>query len=129
MGYMHEFMDAELDERAAQSAQSVVTYWGQGVTPTDGHESWTLDAVARMLAAIKGYRFAGAYDPERGYKGHVYFAAATDVPHQMYSESNASMEAIGEFNHADSEGFLRVLQVSARALAANGQVVPPAWAK
>ena len=32
----------------------------------------------------------------------------------MYSESNASMEAIGEFDHADSEGFLRVLQVSAR---------------
>jgi argininosuccinate synthase len=63
------------------------------------------------------------------YKGHGYFASATDVPHQMYSESNASMEAIGEFNHADSEGFLRVLQVSARALAANGQVVAPAWAR
>jgi argininosuccinate synthase len=63
------------------------------------------------------------------YKGHAYFAAATDVPHQMYSESNASMEAIGEFDHADSEGFLRVLQVSARALAANGQVVAPAWAR
>ncbi|HJZ93339.1 MAG TPA: argininosuccinate synthase, partial [Gemmataceae bacterium] len=45
------------------------------------------------------------------YKGHVYFASAADVAHQMYSESNASMEAIGEFNHADSEGFLRVLQV------------------
>jgi argininosuccinate synthase len=46
----------------------------------------------------------------------------------MYSEANASMEAIGAFDHADSEGFLRVLQVSARALAANGQVTPPGWA-
>ena len=63
------------------------------------------------------------------YKGRAEFDAAEDVPHQMYSESNASMEAIGEFDHADSEGFLRVLQVSARALAANKQVVPPAWAK
>ncbi len=63
------------------------------------------------------------------YKGTITFASAVDVPHQMYSESNASMEAIGEFNHADSEGFLRVLQVSARALAANGQVTPPTWAK
>jgi argininosuccinate synthase len=62
------------------------------------------------------------------YKGAVTFAAAADVLAQMYSESNASMEAIGEFDHADSEGFLRVLQVSARALAVNGQVVPPAWA-
>ena len=62
------------------------------------------------------------------YKGRAEFESAEDVPHQMYSESNASMEAIGEFDHADSEGFLRVLQVSARALAANGQVVPPRWA-
>jgi argininosuccinate synthase len=62
------------------------------------------------------------------YKGRVEFDAAADVPHQMYSESNASMEAIGEFDHADSEGFLRVLQVSARALAANKQVVAPPWA-
>jgi argininosuccinate synthase len=62
------------------------------------------------------------------YKGRAEFDGAADVPHQMYSESNASMEAIGEFDHADSEGFLRVLQVSARALAANKQIVPPAWA-
>jgi argininosuccinate synthase len=62
------------------------------------------------------------------YKGRTEFEAAEDVPHQMYSESNASMEAIGEFDHADSEGFLRVLQVSARALAANRQVVAPPWA-
>jgi len=62
------------------------------------------------------------------YKGQVIFEGATEVPHQLYSEANASMEAIGAFDHADSEGFLRVLQVSARALAANGQVTPPAWA-
>ena len=63
------------------------------------------------------------------YKGRAYFESADDVPAQMYSEANASMEAIGEFDHADSEGFLRVLQVAPRALAANGQVTPPAWAK
>lgn len=62
------------------------------------------------------------------YKGRAEFAAAADVPHQLYSEADASMEAVGSFDHADSEGFLRVLQVSARALAAHGQVTPPAWA-
>jgi argininosuccinate synthase len=56
------------------------------------------------------------------YKGRVVFASAADVPHSLYSEANASMEAVGVFDHADSEGFLRVLQVSARALAAAGQV-------
>ncbi|MCS6896633.1 MAG: argininosuccinate synthase, partial [Nitrospira sp.] len=63
------------------------------------------------------------------YKGQAYFESARDVPHQLYSESNASMEAVGEFNHADSEGFLRVLQVSARTTAASGQVEPPPWAR
>ncbi|MBA4065068.1 MAG: argininosuccinate synthase [Isosphaera sp.] len=62
------------------------------------------------------------------YKGRAEFESAADVPHQLYSEADASMEAVGSFDHADSEGFLRVLQVSARALAAHGQVVPPAWA-
>ena len=56
------------------------------------------------------------------YKGNVFFESARDVPHSLYSEANASMEAIGEFDHADSEGFLRVLSVSARALAATGQI-------
>jgi argininosuccinate synthase len=57
------------------------------------------------------------------YKGSTNFQSATEVPHSLYSEANASMEAIGEFDHADSEGFLRVLSVSARALAAMKQVV------
>lgn len=59
------------------------------------------------------------------YKGQVRFGAATGVPHSLYSEANASMEAIGEFDHADSEGLLRVLGVSARALAASGQIKYP----
>lgn len=58
------------------------------------------------------------------FKGHVIFESTVDVPHSLYSEANASMEAIGEFDHADSEGFLRVLSVSARALAASNQVAP-----
>jgi argininosuccinate synthase len=61
------------------------------------------------------------------YKGAIHFESASDVSHQLYSESNASMEAIGDYNHADSEGFLRVLQVSAKSLAANQQITPPAW--
>jgi argininosuccinate synthase len=56
------------------------------------------------------------------HRGMVHFHAASDVPHSLYSEANASMEAIGEFDHADSEGFLRVLSVSARALAAARQI-------
>lgn len=56
------------------------------------------------------------------YKGNISFVAATDVPHSLYSEENASMEGVGSYNHADSEGLLRVLGVSARVLATSGQI-------
>ena len=55
------------------------------------------------------------------YKGNVAFHSAGDAPHSLYSEWTASMEDIGEFDHTDSEGFLGVLGVSARALKISGQ--------
>ena len=58
------------------------------------------------------------------YKGKISFVSATDAPHSLYSEENASMEAVGEYNHADAEGFLGVLGVSARVLASSKQVLP-----
>ena len=59
------------------------------------------------------------------YKGQVSFGAASDIPHSLYSEDTASMEAIGDFDHRDSEGFLGVLGVSARALHQAGQIPQP----
>ena len=56
------------------------------------------------------------------YKGSVSFHAADDAPHSIYREDVASMEAIGDFDHRDSEGFLGVLGVSAKALNTAGQV-------
>ncbi|MBE9177098.1 argininosuccinate synthase [Oculatella sp. LEGE 06141] len=56
------------------------------------------------------------------YKGNISFLSATDTPHSLYSEENASMEGVGDYNHSDSEGLLRVFGVSARALATSGQV-------
>ena len=55
------------------------------------------------------------------YKGNVSFHDATDAPHSLYSESTASMEDVGDFDHVDSEGFLRVLGIGARALNVAGQ--------
>ena len=90
MGYMHEFMDAALEDAPeGERAGSVVTYWGQGIDPEDGHEVWTLDAVGRALAAIKGYRFAGAYDPAIHRTGPFYF-----VPRDTLVLNDASRLAI-----------------------------------
>ncbi|HEY9601240.1 MAG TPA: argininosuccinate synthase [Allocoleopsis sp.] len=56
------------------------------------------------------------------YKGNISFVSASDTPHSLYSEENASMEGVGSYNHADSEGLLRVFGVSARVLATSGQI-------
>jgi argininosuccinate synthase len=56
------------------------------------------------------------------YKGNVLFVSITDAPHSLYSEDTASMEDVGEFDHQDSQGFLGVLGVHARALNTAGQI-------
>jgi argininosuccinate synthase len=56
------------------------------------------------------------------YKGNISFVSAEHAPHSLYSEEDASMEGIGSYNHADSEGLLRVFGVSARVLSTSGQV-------
>lgn len=56
------------------------------------------------------------------YKGNVSFVSVADAPHSLYIEENASMSAIGSFDHSDSEGLLRVLGVGAVATATQGQV-------
>jgi argininosuccinate synthase len=58
------------------------------------------------------------------YKGNVSYESITDAPHSLYSEDAASMENVGDFDHRDSQGFLGVLGVSARALNTAGQIRP-----
>lgn len=56
------------------------------------------------------------------YKGNISFLSSKGVKHSLYDPELSSMEAVGEFNHEDSEGFLRVLGVSARALNVKGHI-------
>jgi len=56
------------------------------------------------------------------YKGTVTFDSSEKVPHSLYSEETASMEAIGDYDHRDSEGFLNVLSVGAKADHSSGQI-------
>lgn len=55
------------------------------------------------------------------YKGGVSFVSASDAPHSLFT-NDGSMEAEGTFDHHDSEGFVRVLGVHAKALAKAGQI-------
>ncbi len=54
------------------------------------------------------------------YKGAVNYVSCVDVPHSLFS-NDSSMEKEGSFDHCDSEGFLRVLAVHARAVSCVGQ--------
>lgn len=84
---------------------------------------WFDPASSASKAAVAAFaRFATGTIKLDLYKGHAIFAGACDVPNCLYSETAASMEKVGEFNHADSEGFLNVLGVSARILARTGQI-------
>ena len=56
------------------------------------------------------------------YKGTVLFKSSEAVTHSLYSEETASMEDVGDYDHRDSEGFLNVLGVSAKAQHAAGQI-------
>ena len=83
---------------------------------------WFDTATQSMLASIEPLtRMASGDITVALYKGNIAFHSAGGVMHSLYSEETSSMEAIGDFNHADSEGFLSVLGVSAKALSAAGQ--------
>ena len=51
----------------------VVRYCHKTSMSPDLHEQVTRTELARNLAILKGYTFAGDYDPARRYPGHVYF--------------------------------------------------------
>ena len=83
---------------------------------------WFDPATQSQLASIAPFtRLAQGVVTVALYKGSVAFHAAGEAPHSLYSEETASMEDVGDFNHADSEGFVSVLGVGARALAVAAQ--------
>ena len=73
-------------------------------------------ALAPVAALLKGTVTVSVY------KGTVAYKASEGVVHSLYSPETASMEAVGDYDHRDSEGFLNVLGVGARAGHSAGQV-------
>ncbi len=74
---------------AARTEGTVVTYGGDTGCLAGGHERLTLQAVAKALATIKGYRYAGDYDSRTRYDGPLYF-----VPRETLLASEARALAI-----------------------------------
>ena len=56
-----------------QAHGAVVQYTDNAAARPGKHESATRTLIAAKLAALKGYEFAGDYDPARRYTGPLYF--------------------------------------------------------
>ena len=83
------------------------------------YQGYWLDlATTSALAALEPVtQLATGTISVRLYKGELYFETAEDTPEAMpYSlyTDDSSMEAIGSYDHADAEGLLKVLGVSAK---------------
>jgi argininosuccinate synthase len=115
-GYLLELV---LDRRAREMFEFVSRFIAKQI-----YQGYWFDTGTRM--ALKGVEEAarlitGTVEVSL-YKGAISFVSAKDCIHSLYSEENASMEAVGTYNHADSEGLLRILGVSARMLSKSGQI-------
>ncbi|MFH1832885.1 MAG: argininosuccinate synthase [Candidatus Levyibacteriota bacterium] len=75
-----------------------------------------MSAIKHLASFVSGNVYASLY------RGNVFYQKIEQAKNSLYSETTGSMEKVGSFNHADSEGFLRVLGVTAKALNAAKQI-------
>jgi argininosuccinate synthase len=112
LGQAYEYLlQLYLDRRARELFEQLSRYVAVLVYQGYWYDLGTTAALAgvdRFAALISGtitLRLAG---------GHVIFEGITGAQGGLYAEDDASMERAGAFDHADAEGFLRVLGVPAR---------------
>ena len=109
--YLLQFI---LDRRARQFFEHI-----SSTISVQIYQGYWLDlATTSALAALEPItRLATGSISVRLHKGNVYFESADDtpeaLPHSLYTD-DASMEALGSYDHADAEGFVKVLGVSAK---------------
>lgn len=85
-----------------------VVYEGEWFSPHCGDLLAVVDNIARHATGTVVLEL---------YKGGISFIEAKNVPHTLYDPSRSSMEKIGEFDHSDSQGYLNIAGVTARAMA------------
>lgn len=61
------------------------------------------------------------------YRGTMRTESVTELPHSLYVEADASMEASDGLSPASSQGYLEVANVRSRTLARAGHVAPAPW--
>jgi argininosuccinate synthase len=115
LGRTHEYLlQFILDRRARQLFDQL-----SAVISLQIYQGYWLDlATTAALAAVEPInRLVTGTIAVRLHRGDVYFETAEDtpeaMPHSLYTD-DSSMEAMGTYGHADAEGFLKVLGISAK---------------
>ena len=115
LGRTHEYLlQFVLDRRARQLFDQLSVVISQQI-----YQGYWLDlATTAALAALEPInRLVTGAIAVRLHRGGVYFETAEDtpeaMPHSLYTD-DSSMEAMGTYDHADAEGFLKVLGISAK---------------
>jgi hypothetical protein len=108
------------------SRGTVVVYSPPGLGYAHHHESITRSAIAKRVAALKGFAFSGEYDPATSYLGPLYF-----VPSDVLIGSKA--EELGIRDENDLFGGVVPASFVATKVITHGLVdpeafAPPAWA-
>ena len=112
-------LEMVLDRRARNLFQTLSTFIGQQIY--EGY--WFAPASQAAMTAVESFaKFITGVVSVDLYKGQIFFKEAKNISHGLYSSEDASMESIGSFNHADSEGFLKVLGIGAKALSVHKQI-------
>ncbi|MBM3933616.1 MAG: argininosuccinate synthase [SAR202 cluster bacterium] len=115
LGRSYEFLLQFILDRRARELHAYLS----SIISRQIYQGYWLDlTTTAALAALEPInRLATGTITVRLYRGTVGFDTADDtleaMPHSLYTD-DSSMEAIGSYGHADAEGFLKVLQVSAR---------------
>lgn len=114
-GYLLQLI---LDRRAKELFDSFSALFAKQV-----YQAYYNDLASQMIrgAVAKVNALATGTVTVSVYKGNVNYVKLVDAPHSIFTK-DGSMENEGSFNHADSEGFLNVLSVHAKALANAGQI-------
>ena len=119
LGRTYEFLlQFILDRRARDLLERLSSFISTQIYQGYWYDLGTTAALAALEPIT---RLATGAITVRLYKGGISFDTAEDtrdaMPHSLYTD-DSSMEAMGTYDHADAEGFLRVLQVSARNVGA-----------
>lgn len=120
LGACYEFLIQQvLDRRARRFYDSISAALAEQI-----YQGYYCDLATQMMrgALAPVAKLLTGTITVAAYKGTVLFHSSQDVPHSLYSEETASMEDVGDYDHRDSEGFLNVLGVGAKAQHAAGQI-------